>query len=57
MTTTTEIAVTLIDYQTAEPIEFRCATLAEALTARVAALDAPATLAELAAPADAPEAP
>ncbi len=31
--------------------------LAEALTARVAALAAPATLAELAAPADTPEAP
>jgi hypothetical protein len=31
--------------------------LAEALTARVAAIDAPATLSELAAPADAPEAP
>ena len=55
-------AVDLVDYLTSVPgltdLERDLAVaLAETLTARVAALDGPATLAELAAPADAPEAP
>jgi hypothetical protein len=55
-------AVDLLDYLTGVPgLTSRerdlAVELAEALTTRVAALDAPATLAELAAPADAPEAP